>query len=141
MSDHDATRLSLLIVEDNPADVFLVREALEQEGLNCRLQVASDGEQAIHIIDQVDSDARARCPDLLLLDLNIPRRSGDEVLERLRDSRRCSKIPVVIMTSSGSSEDQNRAMRLGATEYFRKPSNLAEFLKIGALLRSVHRAS
>jgi CheY-like chemotaxis protein len=135
---NDSSPLTLLLVEDSPADVYLVKEALHGEGLCCHLQVADDGERAMKIIDQVDADSDASGPDVLLLDLNVPRRSGDEVLARFRRSPKCANIPVVIMTSSESPADRARVMELGATEYFRKPSNLAEFMKLGSLLRRVH---
>ena len=131
-------RLSLLLVEDSPADVYLVQEAMRREGLKVHLEVADDGERAIRMIDEVDSNASAPCPDLLLLDLNVPRRTGDEVLERVRRSQRLAHMPVVIMTSSESAADRERLMKLGATEYFRKPSDLKEFMKLGRLVRDVH---
>lgn len=132
-------RLSLLLVEDSPADVYLVQEALRREGLQVHMEVADDGERAIQILDEVDSNASALCPDLLLLDINMPRRAGDEVLERVRQSPRLAHIPVIIMTSSESEADRERVMKLGATEYFRKPSNLKEFMKLGRLVRQVHQ--
>ena len=130
--------LSLLLVEDSPADVYLVRESMRREGLKVHWDIADDGEWAIRMIDEVDSDASAPCPDVLLLDLNVPRRTGDEVLERIRQSPRLAHTPVVIMTSSESAADRDRMMKLGATEYFRKPSNLREFMKLGRLVREVH---
>src|SRR5258706_4319702 len=119
-----ADRLSLLLVEDSPADVYLVREAMRREGLKVHWDIAGDGEWAIRMIDEVDSNASAPCPDVLLLDLNVPRRTGDEVLERVRKSPRLAHIPVVIISSSESPADRERLMKLGATEYFRKPSDL-----------------
>ena len=131
-------RLSLLLVEDSPADVFLVNHAIQQEGLNVQLQVAEDGEAAIAIIDKVDSEQQVPPPDVMLLDLNVPRRSGNEVLERLRRSPRCQNVPVVMISSSDSPLERKRAFELGATEYFRKPSTLPEFMKLGAVVREVH---
>ncbi|HSP66220.1 MAG TPA: response regulator [Bryobacteraceae bacterium] len=132
-------RLSLLLVEDSPADVYLVQEALRREGLPVHLEVADNGERAIQLIDELDSNASAPCPDLLLIDINVPRRAGDEVLERVHQSPRLAHIPVIIMTSSESEADRERVMKLGATEYFRKPSNLKEFMKLGRLVRQVHQ--
>jgi CheY-like chemotaxis protein len=131
-------RLSLLLVEDSPADVYLVQEAIRREGLKVHLEVADDGERAIRMIDEVDSNGSAPCPDLLLLDLNVPRQTGDQVLARIRQSQRLAHIPVVVMTSSESAADRERLMKLGATEYFRKPSNLKEFMQLGRLVREVH---
>src|SRR5204863_3708778 len=99
-------RLSLLLVEDSPADVYLVREAIRREGLKVDWDIADDGEWAIRRIEEVDSNTSVRCPDVLLLDLNVPRYTGDEVLERIRQSPRLAHTPVVIMTSSTSPADR-----------------------------------
>src|SRR5258706_16010237 len=136
-----ADRLSLLLVEDSPADVYLVREAMRREGLKVHWDIAGDGEWALRMIDEVASNAATPCPDVMLLDLNVPRCTGDEVLERIRKSPRLAHTPVVIMTSSESLDDRDRLMKLGATEYFRKPSNLREFMKLGRLIREVHERS
>jgi len=124
----------LLLVEDNPADVFLVRESLREEGLDCDLQVVEDGEQAIRFLERVDTCSQAP-PDLLLLDLNVPRVGGEQVLERLRNTRQCAEIAVVVITSSDSPHDRQKASDLGADEYFRKPTNLDDFMALGKLVR------
>src|SRR5258706_15022741 len=111
--------LTLLLVEDNPADVFLVKEAMREEGLACDFQVVEDGEKAIAFMDRLDAGIETP-PDLLLLDLNVPRRTGDEVLERIRKSSKCAKLAVVVITSSDSPHDRQRAKDLGADEYVRK---------------------
>ena len=126
--------LMLLLVEDNPADVFLVRESLREEGLDCDLQVADDGEQALQFFERVDTGSQTP-PDLLLLDLNVPRVGGEQVLERLRKTRQCAGIAVVVITSSESPHDRQKAKDLGADEYFRKPTNLDEFMALGKLVR------
>ncbi len=127
-------KLMLLLVEDNPADVFLVREALREEGLDCDLEVVNDGEQAIQYFERVDAGSHST-PDLVLLDLNMPRVGGEQVLNRLRESGPCAEIAVVVMTSSDSPRDRQRAADLGAAEYFRKPTNLDEFMAVGKLVR------
>ncbi len=128
------THLRLLLVEDNTADVFLVREALREEGLDCDLQVVDDGEQAIQFFERVDAGSQAP-PDLLLLDFNVPRVGGEQVLERLRTIQQCARIVVVVITSSDSPRDRQKATDLGAAEYFRKPANLDEFMALGKLVR------
>jgi two-component system, chemotaxis family, response regulator Rcp1 len=128
------TKLMLLLVEDNPADVFLVGEALREDGLDCDLQVVDDGEQAIQFLDRVDAGAQTP-PDLLLLDLNVPRIGGEQVLERMRNSQPCAGIAVVVITSSDSPRDRQKAAALGAAEYFRKPANLDEFMALGKVVR------
>src|SRR6266542_4340909 len=100
-------QLSLLLVEDSPADVYLVREAMSREGLKVHWDIADDGEWAIRMIDEVDANASIPCPDVLLLDLNVPRCTGDEVLERIRKSPRLAHTPVVIISSSESPTDRD----------------------------------
>jgi DNA-binding response OmpR family regulator len=138
MSEHDSRPLSLLLIEDSPADVFLVKQAMREQGLNAKIQVADDGDSAMNIINHMDDEAGNPCPDIVLLDLNIPKRSGEEVLARFRRSSKAANVPVVVMTSSESPVDRARALELGATEFFQKPSRLAEFMKLGRLVRSIH---
>ena len=126
--------LLLLLVEDNPADVFLVQEALREEGLDCDLQIVDDGEQAFQFFDRVDAGSQAP-PDILLLDLNVPRIGGEQVLERLRRVPQCAGSMVVVITSSDSPRDRQKATDLGADEYFRKPTNLEDFMALGKLVR------
>jgi DNA-binding response OmpR family regulator len=133
--------LNIVLVEDAAPDVFLVRQALQKNGLKFQLQVLEDGEKAVDFIEDLDQNETAPCPDLVLLDLNVPKKSGDQVLERIRSSRRCAQIPVVVVTSSDSPKDRSRAAMLGATQYFQKPSKLDEFMKLGSLVRSVMNQS
>jgi CheY-like chemotaxis protein len=125
----------VLLVEDNPTDVFVVRGVLKECGIECRLQVAADGETALAFLRSLEADAGAVCPALVLLDLNLPKISGIEVLALIRKSRRCSEVPVVIVTSSNSASDLAATRELGATGYFRKPSDLESFLELGTLVR------
>jgi CheY-like chemotaxis protein len=130
-------RRNILLVEDTEPDVFLVREALRQAGLEFDLKVFDDGEKAVEFIEALDRDNGQTCPHLVLLDLNLPKRTGEQVLERMRQSPRCGELPVIIVTSSDSPKDKARTSRLGATEYFRKPSRLDEFMKLGPLVRDL----
>ena len=134
MTPNSLEQLSLLVVEDSPADVFLLREVMKQEGLSCRMEVAEDGEKAIRILNDVDAGSQ-QAPDLLLVDLNVPRQNGTQVLEHLRSSPRCGKTPVVMMSTSDTPTERKRAFDLGATEYFCKPSSLTEFMRLGKLVR------
>ena len=134
MKSNDFQQLSLLLVEDNPSDVFLVEEAMKEEGLTCHLELADDGEKAIRILDDVDAGSRNR-PNLLLVDLNVPRENGTTVLQRVRRSPVCGKTPVVMMSTSDTPVERKRALDLGATEYFCKPSSLAQFMRLGKLVR------
>lgn len=85
----------------------------------------------------MDSDEALPRPDVVLLDLNLPRKGGTRVLERIRLSRNCARVPVVIVTSSDSPQDKAQASRLGATKYFQKPLDLMQFMKIGPLVREI----
>ncbi len=129
--------MNILLIEDAEADVFLVREALKNVGLDFELNVLDDGEKAIQFIDELDRQPAASCPQLVLLDLNLPKRSGDQILAHMRHSERCKDIPVVVVTSSDSPRDKAEMSRLGATRYFRKPSRLDEFMRLGPLVRDL----
>ena len=107
--------------------------------MNADLDVVQDGEKAIRFFDRVDQDESAACPVLVIIDINLPKRPGGEVLREMRKSRRCAGALVVVVTSSDSSRDRDDMARLGANAYFRKPSDYESFLKLGevagALLR------
>ena len=127
----------ILLVEDNPGDVILIREMLREHGLRGELSVLGDGDIACEFIGRLDRDLGIPCPGLLILDLNLPRRSGREVLKMLRESDRCSKIPVVILSSSSAPKDRDAVAALGADTYIQKPISLEEFMQIGAILKQV----
>jgi DNA-binding response OmpR family regulator len=124
----------ILVVEDNPADVFLIRQALVGKPVQFRVHVAEDGEKAIQFIGAFESDESAAPLDLIVLDLNLPRVSGLEVLQRVRSSEKCALTKIVVLSSSDSTADRAASAQLGAIRYFRKPADLDEFLKIGDLL-------
>ncbi len=130
-------RFHIVLVEDTEPDVFLIREALERDGLEFELEVLDDGEKAVDFIDRIDQDPAIRRPNLLLLDLNLPKKSGGQVLERVRQSPACAHVPVVILTSSDSPMDKARAAQYKATEYFKKPSKWDEFMRLGPLVRDL----
>lgn len=127
----------ILLVEDSSADVYIVRESLRKYLKEFDLQVVNDGEKAFKWIEATDSDASLPCPSLMLLDLNLPKRSGQEILRRMKQSPRCGHVPVVILTSSDSPADRAETARLGATAYFRKPPDLEEFMQIGVVVERV----
>ena len=128
--------ITILLAEDNPGDVFLVRRALEKHGLrHVELVVVEDGQAAIRYMDRIDGDESVCSVDLALLDLNLPRATGSRVLTRIRQSRRCSGIPIIIVTSSDSPLDREAAALLGATGYFQKPGDLAGFMYLGQVVR------
>jgi CheY-like chemotaxis protein len=125
----------ILLAEDNPADVYLIREALREHSVRCRLRVVSDGQEVLRIFA---GEAGADKPvDLVILDLNLPRHDGIEILQRLRESPRFSHVPVVVLTSSDSPRDRQMATGLGATRFLRKPSSLEQFLAVGLIFRDL----
>ena len=125
----------ILLVEDNPADAGLIRRALEEHGVEGSVVVAADGETAIQLIEDVDSRP-AQCPALAIIDLSLPKKPGREVLQRIRTCIGCRDVPVVILTSSDAHQDRQEALRLGASQYIRKPSRLEEFLSLGAVFKA-----
>ncbi len=131
-----AEKYLIVAAEDNEADVFLIREALEHRKLACDLAVFDNGEAVVEFIDTLDR-GEARVPDVILLDLNMPRKSGDEVMRHLRRSARCSSVPVVVVTSSDSPKDRDRAAKLGVSAYFHKPVELDKFLELGGLVKDL----
>ncbi len=116
---------NIVLIEDNPADVLLIRKALEERGIKCELAWFENGETALSSL----SEKSRPLPDLILLDLELPRADGLEVLSRIRGMARFSDVPVVILTSSQSPSDRQRTTRLGAARYIRKPSALQDFLR------------
>jgi two-component system, chemotaxis family, response regulator Rcp1 len=134
-------RRQILVVEDNKPDVFLIREALATAGVNADVYVVHDGLQATAFFDKSDSDIEAQCPDLVLLDLNLPKESGEDVLRHMRNSRTCKDALVLIVTSSDSPKEREATHALGACGYFRKPSEYAEFMKLGPIVNELLTSS
>ena len=127
----------ILLAEDNPADVYLVREALREHGVDCALRVVSDGAEMLRMISSDQVRAGAVNLGLIILDLNLPRHDGTEILERLRDTIELAGIPVVVLTSSDSPRDRTLASQLGAACYLRKPSSLEQFLTLGSVFKNL----
>jgi CheY-like chemotaxis protein len=135
-SDQDSgERVSIVVVEDNPTDVFIILQALKAHRLEVELRVFNDGEEAISLIAHLDAEQNEPCPQLILLDLNLPRTDGFEVLKRLRESRRCADIPVIVMTSSAAQSDLDKSAALGANAYFQKRVEYDASLEIGSMIK------
>jgi CheY-like chemotaxis protein len=128
-------KLAFVLAEDNPGDVFLIRRALDSQSLSYDLVVARDGAEAIRYVDEA-ADGNRRI-DLLLLDLNLPKRDGSEVLSELRTHTNLAKVPAIVLTSSSSPQDRERCLRLGANRFFQKPSDLVHFMEIGKLIKDL----
>ena len=121
--------MHLLLIEDNLPDALMVIEAIKKEGLPLEVYLAEDGERAMAFME---TDP---IPQALLLDLNIPKIDGFEILRAVRANDRSKDIPVLVVTSSDSPADRGTVAKLGAG-YFRKPTTYQEFLKIGAHLKT-----
>jgi len=126
----DATPIEVLLVEDSPGDVRLTQEAFKDAKVHINLNVASDGAEAMEFLNREGKHAHAPRPDLILLDLNLPKKDGREVLEEVKESPTLMSIPVVILTTSASDADILRSYRLHANCYITKPVSLDAFLEV-----------
>jgi DNA-binding response OmpR family regulator len=133
----DTRKRRILIVEDSRSDVFLIREGIRAHIAAVDAFIVEDGSEAIKVVERAEADPEAFCPEAILLDLNLPKQNGFEVLECIRRSRRCQSTPVIVVSSSDSSRDKAETARLGANRYFRKPNNFEEYLQVGAVLNEV----
>lgn len=131
------TPFEILLVEDNSADIGLVRLALKRHDVDCVLHVIPDGAQAIQWIHRLDTDPKDPPLDLVLLDLHLPKRDGEDVLKCLHSTERFAQTPVVVMTSLYSSTIEEKAIRHTALVYFEKASTLEEFMQLGSIVRRV----
>ena len=116
----------ILLVEDDPGDVVLIRDAFDHNKVRNELRVASDG---VYALEQL-RDPEQSLPDLMLLDLNLPRMDGRELLEKIREDPRLTRIPVVVLTTSEAEADILRSYELHANAYVTKPVDLNRFLKV-----------
>lgn len=121
--------LNILLVEDSPSDVRLIREAMKETPLQVDITVTRDGVEAMDHLRQVEQGVLFR-PDLVLLDLNLPKKNGREVLAEIKSSPNLKQIPVLVMTSSRADEDVMQAYTLNANCYITKPIDLNEYLSV-----------
>ncbi|AKJ00125.1 response regulator receiver domain-containing protein [Archangium gephyra] len=122
--------IEILLVEDNPGDVRLTIEALKEGKVRNRLSVARDGVEALAFLRREGSHASASRPDLILLDLNLPKKDGREVLAEIKEDSRLRRIPVVVLTTSKAEEDILRTYDLHANCYITKPVDLEQFISV-----------
>jgi two-component system, chemotaxis family, response regulator Rcp1 len=120
----------VLLVEDSAGDVRLTREAFKEAKMSINLHVATDGVEAMDFLNRVGKYADAPRPDLLLLDLNLPKKDGREVLAEIKANPTLMSIPVFILTTSAADEDVLRSYRLHANAYITKPVGLEGFLEV-----------
>jgi CheY-like chemotaxis protein len=125
-----AELITVLLVEDDPGDVLLIREAFAEQKVGNRLEVVSDGVEAMRYVRGEEPYSDRAAPDLILLDLNLPRKSGAEVLAEIKADEVLATIPVVVLTTSESEEDVLRAYRHHANAYVTKPVDFDRFRDI-----------
>jgi CheY-like chemotaxis protein len=130
----NAEEISVLLVEDDPGDVMLVREAFAADKVRNTLSVVSDGVEAMRFVRGEGEYAGMAPPDLVLLDLNLPRKSGAEVLAEIKGDPALSTIPVVVLTTSQAEEDVLRSYEMHANAYVTKP---VDFDRFGEIVRQI----
>ena len=126
--------INVLLVEDNIGDVRLTQEALKEGKLTVNLTVAKDGMEAMEILHDQSGHGNARRPDLILLDLNLPRKDGREVLKEIKDDKNLMRIPVVVLTTSEADSDILTTYGLHANCYITKPVDMDRFVEIVKML-------
>jgi CheY-like chemotaxis protein len=126
----DAAPIKVLLVEDSPGDVRLTQEAFKDAKVYINLHVAADGAKAMAFLKQEGEHTNAPRPDLILLDLNLPKKDGREVLKEIKENPTLKSIPIVILTTSSSEADVLRSYQLHANCYITKPVGLAGFLTV-----------
>ncbi|MDC8971930.1 response regulator [Mycobacterium marinum] len=120
--------IDILLIEDDPGDELITREAFERNKVNNRLHVAHDGEEGLDYLYQRGKYQQARRPDLILLDLNLPKYDGRQLLEKIKSDSELCRIPVVVLTTSSAEEDILRSYNLHANAYVTKPVDLDQFM-------------
>jgi chemotaxis family two-component system response regulator Rcp1 len=125
----------IFIVEDNDPDVFLVEEALRSQRVPAQIRRCQDGEEAIQALSQIDAE---HLPDVIIIDLNLPKITGLDILKHVRSLKQLDGVPVLILTSSQSKADRALSLQLGANAYVAKPPTLQEFLStVGSGIRGL----
>lgn len=127
---NDLRWIDVLLVEDDPGDILLTREAFELNKVRNKLHVVNDGEQAMAFLRREGEYAEAPRPDLILLDLNLPRKDGREVLQDIKGDKELRGIPVVVLTTSEAEEDILRSYHLHANAYVSKPVDFDQFINV-----------
>jgi CheY-like chemotaxis protein len=131
------TPLTIIVVEDNPLDVYLIRWVLNAHAFAYELQVIDHGDRAMDYINQLAQQERRRSPTIMLLDLNLPQRDGRELLQRVKAIPQGADVRVVIVTSSTHPADRQETLAMGADAYFVKPYHLTEFMQLGDIIKGL----
>jgi two-component system response regulator len=127
----------VLVIEDNSSDVFLLERALNQQDLRFELVHLADGGDALAFIRREGAYANAPIPHLILVDLNLSRYNGEDVLREIQDAKHLAAVPVCAWSSSQSQRDRARLMGLGVARFVTKPSGLDQFMEIGKLIKDL----
>lgn len=127
---HDRAPVDILLVEDSPGDVRLTQEALKEGKVLANLHVARDGEEALSMLRRQPPHDQLRLPDLILLDLNLPKKDGRQVLQEIKADEKLKTIPVVVLTTSAAEKDVAHAYALHANCYITKPVDLEQFIHV-----------
>ena len=133
--------VEILLVEDNPGDIRLIQEAFKESGFASHLHIARDGDQALAFLRQQGEYSGSPRPAFIILDLNLPRKDGREVLAEIKSEKGLRQIPVVILSTSTSTEDVMRAYDLHANCYVPKPLDIDHLVQLGRSLERIHRLS
>lgn len=132
-----ALPIRIAVVEDNPADVYILRKALQEIGLRCTVDHLENGEAALDFLLRRGKYSAAQRPDVVILDLNLPRINGDEVLGRVRTHPDLRDLPVLVLSTSNTAEDRQKMAALGAAYYFVKSGDLSAYLAVGHTIRAM----
>jgi CheY-like chemotaxis protein len=127
----------ILLAEDNFGEVLLVQRALEENRIAHELHVARDGVEALAFVAQIGERGGMPCPDVILLDLNLPKIDGPNVLSEFRKHPACAHTPVIVVSSSDAPKDRALMAKLGVDRYFKKPSDLDAFMQLAPVVREV----
>ena len=131
MNNKDNLKIvEILLVEDNPADIRLTKEAIQESKIANNLSIVKDGVEALNFLKNKGKYSNVTRPDLILLDLNLPKLNGFEVLEQIKQDEELKRIPVVVLTISDNDQDLLKAYDLYANCYVNKPMDITEFYKI-----------
>jgi len=122
-------QVEILLVEDNPGDVRLIQEVFKEAEIENQLHVTRDGEEAMQMLHQLENNQN-KLPDMILLDLNLPKKSGGEVLKEIKENDKMKCIPVVVLTSSNREEDLVESYKNNANCYITKPLNLDQLINV-----------
>ena len=128
--------VEVVLIEDNPGDVRLLEEAFRELRANIHIQVAKDGAEGLDMVEKRVGEKVQPWPDLILLDLNLPKISGHDVLERLKTNPSTRRIPIIVLTSSRADVDVRRAYDSHANAYLRKPSSLDDLISAAQQIKS-----